>query len=69
MFPALANCCAIDWFTEWPVEALFAANHVLAEVDFDPKTKAGVVDVCTVMQEKVCILLLDYHCFRQPSQI
>jgi P-loop containing dynein motor region D4 len=22
MFPSLVNCCAIDWFMEWPDEAL-----------------------------------------------
>ena len=22
MFPSLVNCCTIDWFTEWPDEAL-----------------------------------------------
>jgi len=22
MFPSLVNCCTIDWFTEWPAEAL-----------------------------------------------
>lgn len=22
MFPSLVNCCTIDWFTEWPEEAL-----------------------------------------------
>jgi dynein heavy chain, axonemal len=22
MFPSLVNCCVLDWFTEWPEEAL-----------------------------------------------
>ena len=24
MFPSLVNCCTIDWFTEWPKEALMS---------------------------------------------
>jgi dynein heavy chain len=24
MFPSLVNCCTIDWFTEWPKEALLS---------------------------------------------
>merc|ERR1719271_2073577 len=24
MFPSLVNCCTIDWFHEWPGEALFS---------------------------------------------
>jgi dynein heavy chain, axonemal len=26
MFPALVNCCTIDWFTEWPEEALIGVG-------------------------------------------
>ena len=27
MFPALVNCCTIDWFREWPLEALKSVAH------------------------------------------
>ena len=38
MFPSLVNCCTIDWFTEWPEEALRSvANFFLAKVDLDQK--------------------------------
>lgn len=51
MFPSLVNCCTIDWFTEWPEEALRSvANFFLSSVELDPKIKAGVVDVCVDMQ-------------------
>ena len=31
MFPALVNCCTIDWFREWPLEALQSvARHFYA---------------------------------------
>lgn len=33
MFPAFINCCTIDWFTEWPEEALFRVG--LKEVEED----------------------------------
>ena len=26
MFPSLVNCCTIDWFTEWPEEALIGVG-------------------------------------------
>ena len=51
MFPSLVNCCTIDWFTEWPEEALRSvAEFFLASVDLEEKVKHGVVDVCVGMQ-------------------
>jgi dynein heavy chain len=35
MFPALVNCTTIDWFSEWPEDALLeVAVRYLAEIDF-----------------------------------
>jgi dynein heavy chain len=28
MFPSLVNCCTIDWFSEWPQEALFSVARI-----------------------------------------
>ena len=42
MFPSLVNCCTIDWFAEWPDEALQSvANYFLNDVD----TTIGEQDV------------------------
>lgn len=27
MFPSLVNCCTLDWFTEWPEEALIGVGR------------------------------------------
>jgi len=26
-FPSLVNCCTIDWFSEWPEEALLGVGR------------------------------------------
>ena len=31
MFPSLVNCCTIDWFTEWPSDALLSVAHTSFE--------------------------------------
>jgi len=61
MFPSLVNCCTIDWFTEWPEEALRSvANFFLASVDLEANIKNGVVDVCVDMQVRVVELSKKY---------
>ncbi|XP_026216049.1 dynein heavy chain 6, axonemal isoform X2 [Anabas testudineus] len=35
MFPSLVNCCTIDWFVQWPREALLSVSKVFFQnVDF-----------------------------------
>ncbi|CAE7037052.1 DNAH7 [Symbiodinium sp. CCMP2592] len=54
MFPAIVNCCTIDWFMEWPEEALRGvATHFLQKVDLAKDVFTGVVEICVRMQESV----------------
>ena len=60
-FPSLVNCTTIDWFHQWPAEALRqVATHFLRDVSLESAVKAGVVDVCVDMQERVNGLSVDY---------
>lgn len=53
MFPALVNCCTIDWFLPWPRDALKSvAEYFLADVPDLPNAE-GVVEICVDMQERV----------------
>ena len=38
-FPSLVTCCTIDWFSEWPEQALISvANTFISEMpEVDPK--------------------------------
>ena len=46
MFPSLVNCCTIDWFSEWPNDALASvARKFLGPLDMESKIK----DSCAFM--------------------
>ena len=55
MFPSLINCCTIDWFNEWPKEALLSvAQSQFASVELgSPAVKAGVCEVCVAVHYDV----------------
>ncbi|KAG6956166.1 hypothetical protein JG687_00010768, partial [Phytophthora cactorum] len=61
MFPSLVNCCTIDWFAEWPDEALRSvADYFLVDIELPAQVKVGIVDVCVGMQESVSALTQDF---------
>ena len=49
LFPSLVNCCAIDWFTAWPGDALLAvAEKFLKEVKLDDEVRPAIVDLSLI---------------------
>ncbi|XP_060697694.1 dynein axonemal heavy chain 6 [Hemiscyllium ocellatum] len=58
MFPSLVNCCTIDWFVQWPREALlsvsknFFANVDLGSDEMKEKFSEMCVQVHTSVNEK-----------------
>ncbi|KAL0019092.1 hypothetical protein WJX77_000912 [Trebouxia sp. C0004] len=58
MFPALVNCCTIDWFREWPAEALTSvATSFFQEVPLNnerqPDLQTGVIACCSAIHQSV----------------
>ncbi|KAH9582136.1 Dynein heavy chain [Trypanosoma melophagium] len=51
MFPALVNCCTIDWFTAWPTQALRSVAHnYFINLEL---IKENEVDSCT----ELCVMI------------
>ena len=47
MFPSLVNSCTIDWFTEWPDDALeMVAVKSLEDLDIDEEARRACVLMC-----------------------
>ncbi|CAK9814603.1 Dynein axonemal heavy chain 7 [Anthophora plagiata] len=46
-FPALVNCCTIDWLQPWPEDALLAvATKFLGEIDLTYEERAACIEMC-----------------------
>ena len=56
-FPALVTCCTIDWFSEWPAEALSSVAltfmNDIPELDASEEVLAGLVTVCQAIHMSV----------------
>ncbi|KAJ3207853.1 Dynein heavy chain 6, axonemal [Entophlyctis luteolus] len=55
MFPSLVNCCTIDWFDEWPREALLSVSKRFLEfVDLgSDEIKANIAQMCVEVHSSV----------------
>ena len=67
MYPSLVNCCTIDWFSEWPSDALYSvARHFLSDVEMNSdETRVAVLDMCMKFQVQVRELV---HSFFQEMK-
>ncbi|XP_078046876.1 dynein axonemal heavy chain 7-like [Augochlora pura] len=46
-FPALVNCCTIDWLQSWPEDALLAvATKFLGEIDLTATERNACIEMC-----------------------
>ena len=51
-FPALVNCCTINWFQAWPADALeIVAQRFLEDVELTDELRAACVSMCQEFHE------------------
>lgn len=50
-FPSLVNCCTIDWFTEWPEEALLGVGR--GQVTSEDLGLGKFLDPCIEMFKEI----------------
>ncbi|KAI8807084.1 dynein heavy chain and region D6 of dynein motor-domain-containing protein [Cladochytrium replicatum] len=56
-FSSIVNCCTIDWFQEWPDDALTAvAKRFLDEAELESSAKDSVVLMCRKFHRSVIVL-------------
>jgi len=74
MFPSLVNCCTIDWFSEWPADALVSvARKFLNQVELTDEVRLQCVEMCqlfhrsTISWSKRMLNELKRHYYVTPT--
>ncbi|NXL44771.1 DYH1 protein, partial [Podilymbus podiceps] len=56
-FPSLVNCCTINWFNEWPAEALQCVAssflHKMPQLGASTEDVGGMIQVCVEIHQSV----------------
>uniref|UniRef100_A0A8C3PBV6 Dynein axonemal heavy chain 7 n=1 Tax=Chrysemys picta bellii TaxID=8478 RepID=A0A8C3PBV6_CHRPI len=61
-FPALVNCCTLDWFQTWPEDALQAvASRFLEDIEMSEATRDGCIDMCKSFHTSTIVLSDLFH--------
>ncbi|XP_035294723.1 dynein heavy chain 7, axonemal isoform X2 [Cricetulus griseus] len=61
-FPALVNCCTIDWFQSWPEDALEAvASRFLEDIEMSEEIREGCIDMCKSFHTSTINLSTSFH--------
>ncbi|XP_034826235.1 dynein axonemal heavy chain 7 [Maniola hyperantus] len=62
LYPALVNCCTIDWYDSWPEDALeMVAHHYMGKVNVSDKVKAAAVIACKQFHVDARIVSTDFY--------
>uniref|UniRef100_A0A8D1UYI8 Dynein axonemal heavy chain 1 n=1 Tax=Sus scrofa TaxID=9823 RepID=A0A8D1UYI8_PIG len=63
-FPSLVNCCTIDWFNEWPAQALESVAttflNEIPDLEATPKVTEGLIQVCVYIHQSVAKKCVEY---------
>ncbi|XP_066592221.1 dynein axonemal heavy chain 7-like [Prorops nasuta] len=60
-FPALVNCCTLDWFQPWPEDALLAvAKKFLSDVELTDHEREACIDMCQYFHTSTQTISDDY---------
>ncbi|XP_045470082.1 dynein axonemal heavy chain 7 [Harmonia axyridis] len=61
-FPALVNCCTIDWFQSWPEDALLAvATQFLGEIELTDRERKVCIDMCQLFHTSTQTLSDEFY--------
>jgi dynein heavy chain len=70
MFPSLLNCCTIDWYVDWPQDALLSVAQDLLKPLGEEELVNNLSNICVLMHEvwKPLSLFLEHFKFEEQTK-